>query len=291
MRWPARGRLWRFWACRLNRKRPTALKGAVGRPESEAGFVLIAAIWMLVLAGSIAAVLVLRARATATESATEADDLQRTLAAEQVIETITADIALGGKRSPWSNTPAMGRVTIGKFAFAIEVTSEATRLDVNAVDLDRARAALAATRIPQPVANALLDQIETLRAAGKSVGTWAELEQLVSRAAPSDLACLVQLLTISSGLQQPFGFGSNSTEFAPWRVSRQAQFGEAIRIALESDEGRVMTRIVRITGQPSEPVLTMSSFDAVKCGQMWVGKQGVDSTLTELVRASGQFGG
>src|SRR5688572_4437400 len=89
---------------------------------------------MLVLAGAITAVLMLRSLAGATAAVEHEEGIERKLALESAIETMLADRLFNGPRSGWWMTPVQGRIAMDGGDVAIRITSESGRLDVNVAD-------------------------------------------------------------------------------------------------------------------------------------------------------------
>lgn len=108
---------------------------AVSRTNSEEGFVLVAAIWLLILIGSIAALILARSLAAARETAGDAEALRTKLTLEAAIETVTADLLINGQRSPYAMVPYEGVVDLGGRRVSVRIGSEAGKLDLNGGDL------------------------------------------------------------------------------------------------------------------------------------------------------------
>ena len=75
-------------------------------PDSEQGFVLIAAIWLLLLCAVMVAVLMLRGHDRAVAAADASDRLKARLVLESAVETVVADILFNGQASRAATVPA-----------------------------------------------------------------------------------------------------------------------------------------------------------------------------------------
>jgi hypothetical protein len=119
--------------------------------RGEQGFVLLAAIWLLILAGSIVALLMLDSVNVSRQARDEGDILSSRLALDAAVETIIADRIMNGDRSIWSRSPAQGSIDIEGMAIQVRATSEAERIDINraspqVIDALLQRAGLAAQK-------------------------------------------------------------------------------------------------------------------------------------------------
>ena len=96
---------------------------------------MIAALWLLILGGSIAAVLMLRGLGEATAAAGRGAATAHKLALEGAIETVMADRLFHGARSVWWLVPHRASVMFGKESISVKITSESDLLDINEADL------------------------------------------------------------------------------------------------------------------------------------------------------------
>jgi len=232
------------------------------RPAAgERGFVLIAAIWLLILAGSIAAILMLRSLAGATTAADHDEAIERRLALESAIETVLADRLFGSQRSAWWLAPAQGRIAIGGHDVLVRMTSESGRLDVNMANPALIDTALRGFGVGAGERERILARLLALRAMKKSIGSLAELENLLASAGGT--TCLADHFTWVSGFAEPRpdqispdlshalgGRGGATGEGGP----RELEGGAAMRIEAAEAGGQPIVAIVRLTGLIDQPV-------------------------------------
>ncbi len=234
-----------------------------GRPgPKEQGFVLIAAIWLLILAGSIAAILMLRSLAGANAAAEHQDMIERRLALDSAIETMLADRLFNGNRSAWAVAPAGGAIAIGNRQIALRVTSESGRLDVNAADPALIDAALQGFGLAGAERTRIVDRLTAMRATRRRIGSLPELMALLGQAQARGGACLADSLTWTSGLTQPrpdqmeralaAALGGRNGATGDPRPS-PPEAGASLRIEASEAGGAAMIAIVRTTGLPEQP--------------------------------------
>jgi hypothetical protein len=230
------------------------------RPErGEDGFVLIAAIWLLILAGSITAILMLRSLAAATAAADHQQSLERRLALESAVETMLADRLFEGNRSAWNTTPAAASIAVGKYRVDLKVTSESGRLDVNSADPALIDTALQGFGIGSAERNRIVARLTALRLAKRSIGSLPELSALLGESRVKNGSCLADSLTWVSGLAEP------RPEQAPPALARALgraggasgpsapEPGSALRIEASVPGSAPILALVRTTGLPAQP--------------------------------------
>lgn len=228
----------------------------------EEGFVLIAAIWLLILAGSITAILMLRSLAGATAAAEHQDSIERQLAQDSAIETMLADRLFNGNRSAWWSTPASGEIAIGKRRISIHLSSESGRLDVNAADPAQIDKALQGLGVSSNERSRIVGRLTALRVAKRTIASLPELLALIGEAGSKDGVCLAEELTWVSGLSSPRGDqvtsrlaralgapGDASGESAP----SPPEPGTALRVRTSEAGGPARIAIVRTSGLPDQP--------------------------------------
>jgi general secretion pathway protein K len=229
----------------------------------EQGFVLIAAIWLLILAGSITAILMLRSLAGATAAAEHQDSIERRLALDSAIETMLADRLFNGNRSSWAMAPAAGTIAIGDRVISLSVTSESGRLDVNAADpalIDRALQGFGMDSVER---TRIVARLAALRATKRKIGSLPELTALIGEARGRGGACIADSLTWVSGLPEPRpdqvsrelaaalgGRGGATGEPAP----SLPEGGAALRVEASAAGAAATIAIVRTSGLPQQPL-------------------------------------
>jgi hypothetical protein len=226
--------------------------------------VLIAAIWLLILAGSITAVLMLRALSAATAASGHADGIERRLALESAIETMLADRLFNGRSSAWHMVPAEGRISIGGRDIFLRLTSDSGRLDVNMADPALIDAALQGFGVAATERGAIVTRLLALRARKKRIGSAADLDALLARASRTAGVCLADHFTWVSGLAEPRA-EQVSRELARALGGRggaigddrpgEPEGGSGLRVEASEAGGAAMLAIVHIAGLAEQPVL------------------------------------
>lgn len=226
----------------------------------ESGFVLLAAIWLLVLAASIAAALMLRSMTAARGTAAEAEALRDKLALDGAAEAAIASLIFEGNRSAWTGAPRP--VTIGGRDVAVTLSSENGRLDINKAEVRTVDAALRGVGTAAEERQRITQALAARRAAGRDYAATAELRTLLSDgAAAKSAACALDLFTLFSGLAAPApnqmsdklarALGMPGGGFTP----ENAGGGAALRIEAALPSGVGLTVVVRATGISDEPLM------------------------------------
>ena len=171
------------------------------RPD-EQGYVLITAIWLLLLAGSIAALLMLRSIRAATDAKEVAQALGDKVALESAVETVLADRLFSGARSSWWATPARGTVRIGSRDVRVSLTSESGRIDINEADPLLVGRALQGLGVAADMRSFAVTRLQEYRATGRRITANGEIAALIVQASATQ-ACLGDNFTLTSGLPQP----------------------------------------------------------------------------------------
>jgi hypothetical protein len=225
--------------------------------------VLIAAIWLLILAGSIAAILMLRSLAAATAAADRTEEVERRLALESATETLLADRLFNSQRSRWWLAPAEGAIMIGGRQVRLRMTSESGRLDVNNADVELIATALRVLGVAKSDRDRIVQRLVALRALKKGIRSAAELEALVAGAATPPDVCLAEELSFVSGLAEP-NQGHMSAQLARALgglggargdgAAAPVEGGAALRIEAAEAGGAPLVSIVRLAGLPDRPL-------------------------------------
>jgi general secretion pathway protein K len=244
-------------------QRPSPEPGPDG--ERERGFVLIAAIWLLILAGSIAAILMLRSLAAATAAADRTEEVERRLALESATETLLADRLFNSQRSRWWQAPTEGAVMIGAREVRLRMTSESGRLDVNNADIELIASALRGLGVAKGDRDRIVQRLTALRTLKKGISSAAELDALIAGVATPPEICLGEELTFVSGLAEP---NPNHMSAALSRAlggrggargdgaAAPVEGGAALRIEAREPGGAPLVSIVRLVGLPDRPLET-----------------------------------
>lgn len=244
-------------------RRPSPEQGPHGTRPGERGFVLIAAIWLLILAGSIAAILMLRSLAASTAAADRSEEVERRLALEGATETLLADRLFESQRSRWWQAPMEGSVAIGGREVRLRMTSESGRLDVNNADTELIDTALRGLGVGKVDRDRILQRLTALRTLKKGIRSAAELDALVAGVSTPQGVCLAAELTYVSGLAEPRpdqmsaaltralgGRGGARGDGAAAPV----EGGAALRIEAAEPGGAPLISIVRLVGLSDRPL-------------------------------------
>jgi len=173
---------------------------------SEQGFVLISAMWLLLLGAAIAALLMLRAMTASRDLRVENDRFLTDHAQADAIEMIAADLVFAGQASHWSQLPASGTLTLDGRTIDATATGEEQFLDVNKADPKLIDVALQDHGYVGATRAALLGRIALARASGHRIASYADLAALghdIVVAGSED--CLLDVLSPFGGNGQASG--------------------------------------------------------------------------------------
>lgn len=233
-------------------------------PRNE-GFILINAVWLLLLCGAIAALIMLRGIERGSAARAEGEALSTRLALESGVEAVIADILFNGPRSRWAMLPANGSIDAGRDSpLQVRVSSETGRLDLNDGNLDSIDLALRSFGIDATRRRALVDQLRAKRARQERIGSWAEAEMLLTPIEMSmgGRSCLDRDFTLYSGLSKPRPDQASprlahALGIATAPSAGAIEPGSAIRIAVSTPQGLTLTAVARIIGARDDPYVAM----------------------------------
>lgn len=228
----------------------------------ERGFILVSAMWLLILCGAIAAVLIARARTGAAAVSAAEGNYRETLQLYDAAEIVLADLLFNGPRSHWAVLPAQGIVAVDGANVRVSITSEAGRLDLNDGDLTIIAGALQGLGVGARQRVALIDGIARARADQHKIATWAEVEKILDRTGVVGAACLNEFFTIASGLQRPREVDlspqlARALNVAVGLPSSLITPGTALRV--DVGDGRRITEVLRLSGSAATPYLALSA--------------------------------
>jgi len=246
----------------------------VRRDPRNEGFILINAIWLLLLCGSIAALIMLRGIERGSAARADGDALNARLGLESGVEAVIADILFNGPRSRWATLPASGSIEVGgDLPPPDRVSSETGRLDLNDGNLDTIDLALRGFGIDATRRRALVDELRAKRARKERIGSWAEAQMLLAgvQGNARRQQCLEQDLTLYSGLAAPRPDQASpqlahALGLAVAGSSAAIEPGAAIRIEVTAPQGMALTSVVRLTGARDDPYVAMRWDFGAPCG-------------------------
>ncbi len=173
--------------------------------NNDQGFVLVAAIWLLLLCAGIAALLMLRGVDRGRQARSEGDILTSRLALENAVETVIADMLFNGPRSRWSMVPSSGAVMVGNDAIEVRLSSESGRMDLNDGDLGQIAMLLRGFGFKARERQAFLDDLIDRRKRQARLASWPEVDKLLAKLPRAQVlsSCVAREFTLYSGLSAP----------------------------------------------------------------------------------------
>lgn len=219
------------------------------RPDpSEQGFVLIAAIWLLILGGSVVAVLMVRAISSARAASSGVEALKQKATLDAATETVWADILFNGNRSQWASLPATGPMTLYGMSVSVAVTNEAQRIDVNEGDPKLIDETLREHGVDVTSRQSFRSLLSAKQSAGLRIGSMDDLRGVLRKSGIGQGAagCLTDMLTV---------FGGVTTALPQRPVARTIQPGDALRVEVRVGISRRLRSIARIAGLRNDPLV------------------------------------
>jgi len=239
----------------------------------ERGFILVGAIWLLMLCGSIAAILMLRGVNDGKAAKAQAKSMGTRFALESAIETAASDLLFNGLRSRWAQLPAENSVSISDQQIEVRVSNEVGRLDLNAASPDKVGSALQGFGFTSAERQPLLDELQRRHIANDRLQTWAEVPMVLAKLPADKLTttCLIRELTLYSGLAAPrpnqvspelghaLGLATSAEPAVP-------DPGSALRFEAISQDGARLIEVLRITGTIGRPITILRREFNPPCG-------------------------
>ncbi len=238
----------------------------------EQGYVLITAVWMLLLGASIVTVIMLHNLRSSEELSFEREQIQIKYAQDSAVETVVADILFNGPRSEFARPPTETSYTINDVSMQVRVSSESGKIDVNQADPVLIERALRGFGIGGSQRQAFLAIIAGERSASRLFQSPTEVAAAMQQAgiAVDSNFCPDKYFTTFSGLGQPSP-GQMRPELARalgqpsmLREARASQ-GMALRVSIKADEALPLTAVIRTSGLIGHPFSILFWSDRPAC--------------------------
>jgi hypothetical protein len=214
----------------------------------ERGYALIGVIWLLVFAGSVTALLLMRASDRMVEVRRQGDAVRARLALDGAPDAIAAERLFGAADSPWM-TAGSHSIDMDGIQVTGAISAEEQRLDVNRATAEAIDGELGAAGVSRQTRMRALGHIAEVRAAGERIGSLGALAALMDEAQREAKSCLLEKMTAFGGRAQAFAAGQEpSQNLPPYAL---------IRVGLSAPGGGTATAIMRSVPVGSTPVLLL----------------------------------
>lgn len=230
----------------------------------EQGYVLISAIWMLALAGSIVAYLMLGSVEASLETRSAGELLKARLALDAALETIVADRIINGDRSNWSRAPMAGTIMIDDVAVQIRSTDESLRIDINRADMQVLDLVLRQAGLREREKQAALGRIALARGQEQPVRSLVEMGAILAHYNRIEgERCLLDIFTATAGTQNtsPTSEHLSSAHALPETLRP----GTIQRLELKVPQGMARTVLMRIIGQQRDAMAVVDWSEGQMC--------------------------
>lgn len=230
----------------------------------EQGYVLISAIWMLALAGSIVAYLMLGSVEASRQTRSAGELLKARLAFDAVLETIVADRIINGDRSKWSRAPMTGTIMIDGMAVRVRSTDESARVDINRADMQTLDLVLGQAGLREREKQVVLARIALARGQKRPVRAMAEMAAILGVADGAVVGrCLLDIFTATAGGQSISPSLEHLSNANALLATLRA--GTIQRLELRSPKGMARTILIRVIGQQAEAMTVMDWSEGQMC--------------------------
>lgn len=241
--------------------------------RSEQGYILITAMWLLLLGGSIVALLMLKNLHAAEAYSDDREQLQMHYAQESAVEMVVADILFNGPRSEFARLPAETTYRFGDSTLKISVTGEGGKIDVNQADpalLEQALRGLGIAALPR---QNFVNGVKERQRSGHLFRSIADVEQAMQQVGFDGTSglCAEDFFTTYSGLALP-----QASQMAPKlaRALGQASLdagvptsiGSVLRIVVQGEQGLPLVAVVRASGLIGQSHKVLDWEYGARCG-------------------------
>ncbi len=238
----------------------------------EQGYILITAVWMLLLGASIVAVIMIHNLRASEELSFDREQTQIKYAQESAVETVVADILFNGPRSELARLPAQTSYTINGIAMQVQVTSESGKIDVNQADPALMERALRGLGISGSQRQAFLAIIAGERSASRLFQSPTDVGAAMQQAgiAVGSGFCPDNYFTTFSGLGQPVA-GQMRPELAKalgqpsLPTEARASPGTALRVSIKADGASPLIAVIRTSGLIGRSYSVLDWSDRAGC--------------------------
>ncbi|MEP2990031.1 MAG: hypothetical protein ABJN65_01165 [Parasphingorhabdus sp.] len=240
--------------------------------QGERGYILVTAMWLLLLGASIVALLMLKNLGRGEEISFEREQLQIQYVQESAVETVVADMLFNGPRGEFVLLPAKTSYIIDGTQVTVRVTSESGKIDVNQADPSLIDRALRGFGISALQRQSFISQIKVERANGRLFQSNGDVESAMEKSGiiDRDGFCVSRYFTVYSGLASP---QTNQMDAPLARALGQptleaagkAGTGAAMKIEITSDGNAPLNVIIRTSGLVSQSHSVLDWRYAANC--------------------------
>lgn len=237
--------------------------------------------WLLLLGGSIVALLILRNLHAAEAYSDDREQLQMRYAQESAVETVVADILFNGPRSEFARLPAQTSYRFGDIALNISVTGEGGKIDVNQADpalIERALRGLGIAALPR---QNFVNSVKQRQRSGRLFRSIADVDKAMSQAGfdGTNGFCAEDYFTTYSGLALPQASQLHSRMAralgqASLPADTPTSIGSAMQIKVQGEQGAPLVAVVRASGLIGESHKILDWRYGAGCD--WRGSYGAD---------------
>jgi hypothetical protein len=206
-------------------------------------------IWLMVFAGSVTALLLMRASSTIKLTRQEAQFAREELALDGAADTIAAERLFDRAGGQWSMAGS-GTIDVGGVAVQATISPEDTRLNINRASPAAIDAELQSAGVERSPRVRVLGRLASSRSAEARATSMADLAFILGPAQDEAQTCLLDRFTILGGRSQAAEPGNVAETGGQPLLS-----GALFRLALRSPSGMSRDMIMRVVPSATSPVL------------------------------------
>lgn len=133
-------------------------------PDEDAGYALISALWLLLLAASLSGLLMLRSVRGSEALVADRSAIRDHLRLDSALETALADMLFYGQASVIARSGGAGRYSVDGQEVTVRASAESARVDINEAPLPTIEATLTQSGVSPDRRASILDMLTVMRA-------------------------------------------------------------------------------------------------------------------------------
>lgn len=233
---------------------------------AEQGYALISALWLLLLAASIAALLMSRAVTSAHAVASERRSVTEQLRLESALETAMADLVINTVNARIGSMPTRADYRVDGVLVHIAASRESDRVDINDAPMEVIDAELQQAGVAANVRQAIVNSLVIRRGQAQRLASNQAIARLFSRANSGEVGseatpCIAARFTVHGGRR----LVAPTAPPTVGGVAVASSNASAIRLTADDGLSHRITVIARQGGQSGRPMavieLTPSTSD------------------------------
>ena len=245
-------------------------------PDEDAGYALISALWLLLLAASLSGVLMLRSVRASEALVADRSAIRDHLRLDSALETALADMLFYGQASVIARSGGAGRYSVDGSDITVRASTESNRVDINIAPLPIIEAALTQRGVSPDRRASILDTLTVMRAQRLPISGLNEWQSLTTGGTGTESPpkpCTTDAFTVAGGrTNMAEDAGTNGLASDPYAGASAGGGdsmvgGSAGMTRLNASLGsRGVTIVTFPSTTGSEPMAVIDRIDGNGCG-------------------------